>query len=61
MKILKILASNSKQFRLYGILKKWQIGDGGVSLEGWGGGPGGGVGGGGPAKYCIFLDNFCIK
>ena len=46
MKILKILASNSKQFRLYGILKKWQIGDGGgVSLEGWGGGPGGGVGG----------------
>ena len=25
MKILKILASNSKRFRFYGILKKWQI------------------------------------
>ena len=64
MKILKILASNSKQFRLYGILKKWQIGDGGVggvggvpgvSLEGWGGGPGGGVGGGWPSQILHFL------
>ena len=27
MKILKILASNSKQFRVYGIFKKWQIDD----------------------------------
>ena len=27
MKILKILASNSKQFRVYGILKKLQIDD----------------------------------
>ena len=25
MKILKILASNSKRFRDYGIFKKWQI------------------------------------
>ena len=27
MKILKILASNSKQFRVYEIFKKWQIDD----------------------------------
>ena len=27
MQILKILASNSKQFRVYGIFKKWQIDD----------------------------------
>ena len=27
MKILKILASNSKRFRVYGIFKKLQIGD----------------------------------
>ena len=27
MKILKILASNSKRFRVYGIFKKWQIDD----------------------------------
>ena len=27
MKILKILASNSKQFRVYGIFKKLQIDD----------------------------------
>ena len=27
MKIMKILASNSKQFRVYGILKKLQIDD----------------------------------
>ena len=27
MKILKILASNSKRFRVYGIVKKWQIDD----------------------------------
>ena len=26
MKALKILASNSKHFRIYGIVKKWQIG-----------------------------------
>ena len=25
MKTLKILASNSKQFKVYGIFKKWQI------------------------------------
>ena len=25
MKFLKILASNSKDFRIYGIFKKWQI------------------------------------
>ena len=25
MKVLKILASNSKHFRIYGIFKKWQI------------------------------------
>ena len=29
MKILKILASDSKWFRVYGIFKKWQIDDGG--------------------------------
>ena len=27
MKILKILASNSKRFRFYGVFKKWQIDD----------------------------------
>ena len=27
MKILKILASNSKRFRVHGIFKKWQIND----------------------------------
>ena len=27
MKILKILASNSKRVRVYGIYKKWQIDD----------------------------------
>ena len=27
MKILKILASNSKQFRVYGMFKNWQIDD----------------------------------
>ena len=27
MKILKILASNSKRVRVYGIFKKWQIDD----------------------------------
>ena len=27
MKILKTLASTSKQFRVYGIFKKWQIDD----------------------------------
>ena len=26
MKALKILASNSKHFKIYGIFKKWQIG-----------------------------------
>ena len=26
MKALKILAYNSKDFKIYGILKKWQIG-----------------------------------
>ena len=33
MKIIKILASNSKQFRVYGILKKFQIDD--DEGEGW--------------------------
>ena len=28
MKILKILASNSRNFRIYGIFKKWKIGTG---------------------------------
>ena len=27
LKILKILASNSKQFRVYGMFKNWQIDD----------------------------------
>ena len=27
MKILKILTSHSKRFRVYGIFKKWQIDD----------------------------------
>ena len=46
MKILKILASNSKRFRDYGIFKKWQIDDD------WGEGA---------AKCNNFLDNFCLK
>ena len=33
MKILKILASNSKQFRVYGILKQLEIDD--DKGEGW--------------------------
>ena len=33
MKILKILASNSKQFRVYGILKQLEIDD--DKEEGW--------------------------
>ena len=49
MKILKILASNSKWFRMDGIFKKWQIDyDRGGGVEG-------------VAKYNIFLDNFCLK
>ena len=45
IKILKILASNTKRFRVYGIfLKKWQIDEDN-----------------GAAKYNIFLDNFCLK
>ena len=49
MKILKILPSNSKQFRVYGIFKKCQIDyDRGGGVEG-------------VAKYNIFLDNFCLK
>ena len=46
MKILKILASNSKRFGVYGIFKTLQIDD---------------DKGGGPAKYNNFLDNFCLK
>ena len=46
MQILKILACNSKRFRVYGIYKKWQIDD---------------DGGGGVTKYYIFLDNFYLK
>ena len=46
MKILKILASNSKRFRFCGIFKKWQIEDGGEEGKG---------------KYYIFLDNFSLK
>ena len=46
MKILKILASNFKQFRVYGIFNKWQIDDDRR---------------GGTDKYNIFLDNFCLK
>ena len=45
MKILKLLASNSKRFRVYGIFKKWQID----------------VDRGGVAKYYVFLDKFCLK
>ena len=45
MKILKILASNSKRFRDYGIFKIWQIDDD--------------MGGGG--KCDNFLDNICLK
>ena len=46
MKILKILASISKRFRVYGIFKKWQIDD---------------DRGEGEAKYSNSLDNFCLK
>ena len=35
MKILKIFASNSKQFRVYGILKNLQIEDDGARGGGW--------------------------
>ena len=45
MKILKILACNSKQFRVYSIFKKKQIDD---DRDG-------------EAKYYISLDNFCLK
>ena len=44
--ILKILASNSKQFRFYGIFKKWKIDD---------------RGGREATKYYIFLDKFSLK
>ena len=47
MKILKILASKSKQLRNYSILKKGQIDE-------YKGGEGG-------AKYNNFLDKFCLK
>ena len=33
MKILKILAYNSKRFRVYGIFKKWQIDDDSSGLK----------------------------
>ena len=33
MKILKILASNSTRFRVYGIFKKWQIDDDGGAVN----------------------------
>ena len=46
MKILKILASNSKRFTFYGIFKTWQIDRRGRAD---------------PPKYYIFLDNFCLK
>ena len=45
MKILEILAFNSKQFRVCGIFKKWQIDDDKV----------GGI------KCINFLDNVCLK
>ena len=48
MKILKIVASNSKRFRFYNIFKKRKIDDIGVR-------------GGGDAKYYIFLDMFGLK
>ena len=47
MKILKIVASNSKRFRFYNIFKKRKIDDIGVR--------------GGDAKYYIFLDKFGLK
>ena len=43
--ILKILASDSKRFRVYGIFKNWQIGNDR----------------GGAVKHNIFLDNFYWK
>ena len=46
MKILKILSSNSKRVRVYGILKKWQIDD---EIRGE------------DTKYNKFLDNLCLK
>ena len=45
MKILKILASNSKRFRVYGIFKHDKF----MMIEG------------GAAKYYILFDNFCLK
>ena len=45
MTILKILASNSKRFRVYGTFKKLEIDDDK----------------GGAAKYNNFLDNFSLK
>ena len=45
MTILKILASNSKRFRVYGTFKKLEIDDDN----------------GGPAKYNNFLANFSLK
>ena len=45
MKILKILASNSKRFKEYGVFKKWQIDDDRGEV----------------AKYYIFLGNFYLK
>ena len=45
MKILKILASNSKQVRVYGIFKKWQIDV--IREQG--------------TKCYNFLDNLCLK
>ena len=44
MKILKVLASNSKQFRVYGIFKNGKL----MMI------------GEGTAKYCIFLNNLCL-
>ena len=45
IKILKILACNSKRFKAYGIFKKWKF-DG----DSWG-----------VIKYYIFFDNFYLK
>ena len=47
LKILKILASNSKQFRVYGMFKNWQIDDD--------------SGGRQATKYNNLLDNFCLE
>ena len=49
MKILKILASKSKRFRVYGIFTKLQ-----TDVDT-------GEGGGGLHKYYNFLDNFRFK